>query len=377
MEHEDDSCGRDSLETKKCHASERSAKPPQMLMPMRNRGICNLKGPSTSAYDIGANGADISSVNRSVEQCPTKKTRLPIVPRPCDVLLGREKGRRHWPGNVRMADIADQYRSQYFSQTSLSNKTRVIRDIVSAIQSCDGGVRFLKELPGHSGWVEADETVAHARVSQNLRFRHRSDREQKSNHVPRGWNRQPAQPQQPLNRPQHVPALNNTLLNVHKHSASLFDLTPNAVAGTAIAAYPPDSSDWTSFPSPGAASISLSASPAVQPPVLRAHTEKHKLVTIQLDCCGIPAGLWSSKDQHQVQRRLQQSLVVKRLPDPTRDLSWPFGQLQPTLWEEIPVAPRGDETDSVKRFAIALTGTNTEYSEEFISSLDHLFDDED
>jgi hypothetical protein len=367
MEHEEDISGGDLGDTKQCHASEQGTEPTDVLFPMGSHGIYHPAGPS----NIASIATDFSyTVEPSDAQRSSKKTRLPVDPRPFDVLLGRGKGRLRHPGNVRMGNIVDQYRSRYFAQTSKCDKTSVIQEIVAAIQSCEGGVRFLKELPGRREWAEVEEPVAHSRVSQYLRYRHGSGGGQESNGIPPAWNCQPT-------KHQNVRAHNDK--QIHAPSARALDV-PNVVDGfTSLEAYhPASSSNMTPLPllRPGATESRMITTAAMpSPTALPASsiwTENTQFVAGQQDSSSIPAGRWLTQDQ-QLSWLPQQPLFPLA---PAQDFSWPH---QPRPLVEIAVAAREDEADAVPSFAVSqLTRSSTKDSEEsFITDFDQLFDDGD
>jgi hypothetical protein len=369
MEHEGDTSGGDLGDTKQCHASEQGTEPTDVLFPMGSHGIYHPAGPS----NIVPIATDFRyTVEQSDAQRSSKKTRLPVDPRPFDVLLGRGKGRLRHPGNVRMGNIVDQYRSRYFAQTNKCDKTSVIQEIVAAIQSCEGGVRFLRELPGRREWAEVEEPVAHSRVSQYLRYRHGSGGGQESNGTPPAWNCQAA-------KHHNVRAHNHKQSGVHEPLARAPGV-PNVVGRlTQLEAYHPlSSSDMTSFPllCPGATNTSMSAAAAMPSPTAlpaaSIWSENTQLAARQQDSSSIPAGLWLTQDQ-QLSWLPQQSLFP---PAPAQDFSWPH---QPRPLVEIAVAAREDEADAVPSFAVSqLTRLSTNDSEEsFITDFDQLFDDED
>jgi hypothetical protein len=388
MEQAEDICGGELPDLNQYPDSETGVKPITALVPTSSRAA----QLTALASDDSPVVADFSyPADRSDGPRPLKKARLPIVPRPLDVLLGRGKGRRRYPGNVRMADIVDQHRSRYFAQTNKSDKTGVIQDIVAAVQSCEGGVRFLKELPGGNEWVEAEESVAHSRVSQYLRYKHGNGQGPESDHIQPGWDHQSAQLQQSVKQQQDVHASSDT--RESSTHAAMFDIAANVVDRSAVVAYPPTSSDWNSFSLlQMATDSSMSHNPALQahhsqvPTGLRTgatYDERGQLIGTQPNTGINPVGPWSTQDQHQQTPWLpQQSFFAPQLGDRAQGFSRTHvqqgsGNLQFAL-EEIPVMAQQGGIDCVSSLAAALqTKSSTEESQEtFGSNLDQLFDDD-
>jgi hypothetical protein len=94
-----------------------------------------------------------------------------MVPLVNDILLGRGRPYQENPGNIRMANLIDEYRIEYQSKSKLQ-KTAMSNKVLKMIKDSDG--RFLKKS-SESGyhWVEVGDEVARDKVSHSFRTKTR------------------------------------------------------------------------------------------------------------------------------------------------------------------------------------------------------------
>jgi hypothetical protein len=116
-----------------------------------------------------------------------------LTPLSNDVLLGRGRPYQEFPGNLRLAEIIDEYREAYQSESKLQ-KTAMSNKVVTIIKKGStqassssgggGGGRFLKKKgdsdPGNKigmvvaeEWVEVVDDVARDKVSHGFRTKTR------------------------------------------------------------------------------------------------------------------------------------------------------------------------------------------------------------
>jgi hypothetical protein len=103
-----------------------------------------------------------------------------LTPLSNDVLLGRGRPYQEFPGNLRLAEIIDEYRETYQSESKLQ-KTAMSNKVVTIIK--DSGGRFLKKKGGSDHgkigivvaeeWVEVVDDVARDKVSHGFRTKTR------------------------------------------------------------------------------------------------------------------------------------------------------------------------------------------------------------
>jgi hypothetical protein len=172
---EDDRCGDSLLDAAVAPLGHTSPTViPQILNANERGSIPTENRPLSGCTSVVKTGSSESPAGTPTST--PKRLRRSAVPRPLDVLLGRGRGRQKHPGNKRMMEIIAMHKARYFSEaTDKESKTAAIRDIIAAIQDCEDGGRFLQEVPCKNKWVEVDEYVAHARVSQCIRYKHRDD----------------------------------------------------------------------------------------------------------------------------------------------------------------------------------------------------------
>ena len=87
-----------------------------------------------------------------------------IIPGPFDVLVGRTKLCRDHIGNARYRSLVEKYKESY-GQVSNFDKTAMAFMIIKMVKESSG--RFLKD--DGDGWMEVDDNVARAKVSQCFR----------------------------------------------------------------------------------------------------------------------------------------------------------------------------------------------------------------
>lgn len=90
-----------------------------------------------------------------------------IVPTKFDILLGRDKASYSHCGNKRFRVIVAINRERYQSCRDRQEKTQITAEIISNIRECGG--RFLKRNNKTGHFEEADNDVAHEKVSHALR----------------------------------------------------------------------------------------------------------------------------------------------------------------------------------------------------------------
>jgi hypothetical protein len=85
-----------------------------------------------------------------------------------DIVFGRGRGFQNHPGNQRMRDVIEKYKTQYHSL-----KRGGKHDLVDTVykEITDGGGRFLKKLDGEDVWVVVDRPIALQKVSHTMRCR--------------------------------------------------------------------------------------------------------------------------------------------------------------------------------------------------------------
>jgi hypothetical protein len=85
-----------------------------------------------------------------------------------DIVFGRGRGFQNHPGNLRMREIIDKYKTEYHSL-----KRQEKREMVAAVykEIIGDGARFLKKLEDEDTWVKVDIQVALQKVSHTLRCR--------------------------------------------------------------------------------------------------------------------------------------------------------------------------------------------------------------
>lgn len=91
----------------------------------------------------------------------------PILPRPTDVIMGRDWDAQIHPGTIRLREIIAMHRDAYDNAKKLE-KTMITREIVQEVKA--GGNRFLKS-DGAGGYVVVDDSVAREKVSSSFRDR--------------------------------------------------------------------------------------------------------------------------------------------------------------------------------------------------------------
>ena len=87
-----------------------------------------------------------------------------------DVILGRGKPYQDHPGNLKLANYIEEYRSAYVQADRLE-KTCISWKIVQHVKSLNG--RFLKMDEESEYWVQVSDEVAREKVSHGFRTRHK------------------------------------------------------------------------------------------------------------------------------------------------------------------------------------------------------------
>mmetsp|Transcript_5219 Transcript_5219/g.15269 ORF Transcript_5219/g.15269 Transcript_5219/m.15269 type:complete len:284 (+) Transcript_5219:1-852(+) len=89
------------------------------------------------------------------------------VPRLQDVLLGRGRPYREYPGNATLRDIVQDVQSEY-DRVSKTQKTFLATSILNQVQA--NGGRFLSRADDENlGWVSVNDEVARTKVAQSFR----------------------------------------------------------------------------------------------------------------------------------------------------------------------------------------------------------------
>jgi hypothetical protein len=94
------------------------------------------------------------------------------VPRPIDVLMGKEKLAQSHTGNIRYGHLVDEYKERYDTCETRIEKTILASAIVMKVKEYGG--RFLLRKKGETNWSEADEWVAREKVTTAFRGRRKS-----------------------------------------------------------------------------------------------------------------------------------------------------------------------------------------------------------
>jgi hypothetical protein len=97
----------------------------------------------------------------------TNKDDCIAVPRPIDVLMGREKLAHAHAGNIRYQFLIGEYQERYDACETRIEKTVIAYAIVRQIK--ENGGRFLLREKGESNWSEADESVVSKKVTNAFR----------------------------------------------------------------------------------------------------------------------------------------------------------------------------------------------------------------
>eukprot|EP00980_Cylindrotheca_fusiformis_P018303 scaffold5966_cov118-Cylindrotheca_fusiformis.AAC.28 len=85
-----------------------------------------------------------------------------------DVVFGRGRGLQKHPGNVRMREIVEKYKTRYHS---LNRKGKRKLAIAVHKEISEGGIRFLKKLDNEEIWVIVERLIAIQKVTHTLRCR--------------------------------------------------------------------------------------------------------------------------------------------------------------------------------------------------------------
>eukprot|EP00980_Cylindrotheca_fusiformis_P018299 scaffold5966_cov118-Cylindrotheca_fusiformis.AAC.24 len=85
-----------------------------------------------------------------------------------DVVFGRGRGHQKHPGNIRMREIVEKYKTRYHS---LNRKGKRKLAIAVHEEISEGGIRFLKKLNNEEIWVIVDFPIAMQKVAHTLRCR--------------------------------------------------------------------------------------------------------------------------------------------------------------------------------------------------------------
>lgn len=85
-----------------------------------------------------------------------------------DVAFGRGRGYQNHPGNKRMRDIIEKYKTQYQS-SKRGGKRTLVQTVYDEIS--EGGIRFLRKLEDKDFWVIVNRPIVLQRVTHTLRCR--------------------------------------------------------------------------------------------------------------------------------------------------------------------------------------------------------------
>eukprot|EP00980_Cylindrotheca_fusiformis_P010364 scaffold2299_cov131-Cylindrotheca_fusiformis.AAC.51 len=85
-----------------------------------------------------------------------------------DVVFGRGRKHQMHPGNIRMREIVEKYKTRYHS-LNRRGKRKLAIAVHKKISS--GGIRFLKKLDDEQAWVIVDGPIAIQKVTHTLRCR--------------------------------------------------------------------------------------------------------------------------------------------------------------------------------------------------------------
>mmetsp|Transcript_21245 Transcript_21245/g.30410 ORF Transcript_21245/g.30410 Transcript_21245/m.30410 type:complete len:383 (+) Transcript_21245:68-1216(+) len=99
-----------------------------------------------------------------------------ITPRDEDVLFGRGGKTNHHPGNKRLREIVNSYRSIY-RQAKKVDKPKVAKLIVGALRAASPPSRFLRVNETTNQWEDVGDRRASEKVSQSLREKDKNERE--------------------------------------------------------------------------------------------------------------------------------------------------------------------------------------------------------
>lgn len=99
-----------------------------------------------------------------------------ITPRDEDVLFGRGGKTNHHPGNKRLREIVNSYRSIY-RQAKKVDKPKVAKLIVGALRAASPPSRFLRVNEATNQWEDVGDRRASEKVSQSLREKDKNERE--------------------------------------------------------------------------------------------------------------------------------------------------------------------------------------------------------
>jgi hypothetical protein len=94
------------------------------------------------------------------------------VPRPIDVLMGRERLAQLHTGNTRYQFLIDEYQERYDKCETNIEKTMTASEIVMKVR--ERGGRFLIRKKGETNWSEAEDWVAREKVTNAFRGRRKS-----------------------------------------------------------------------------------------------------------------------------------------------------------------------------------------------------------
>ncbi len=122
---------------------------------------------------------DMSPINRArvpVSESAFAVTAGAITPRDEDVLFGRGGKTNHHPGNKRLREIVNSYRSIY-RQAKKVDKPKVAKLIVGALRAASPPSRFLRVNEATNQWEDVGDRRASEKVSQSLREKDKNERE--------------------------------------------------------------------------------------------------------------------------------------------------------------------------------------------------------
>ena len=117
----------------------------------------------------------MSSANLPVSTPEFAPTIGGITPRDEDVLFGRGGRTNLWPGNRRLRQIVNEYRSIY-RQAKKVDKPKVSKLIVAALRAATPPSRFLRVNETTNQWEDVGDRRASEKVSQSLREKDKKEK---------------------------------------------------------------------------------------------------------------------------------------------------------------------------------------------------------
>jgi hypothetical protein len=114
----------------------------------------------------------VARVEQTTPSDETNEDRCIDVPRPSDVLMGREKLGQSHTGNTRYQFLIGEYQESYDACEKRIDKTIIASAIVLKVKEYGG--RFLRRKEGETNWYEADDWVVREKVTTAFRGRRKT-----------------------------------------------------------------------------------------------------------------------------------------------------------------------------------------------------------